>query len=278
MKSYKTVFFKKGEDVLHVLEWQFTYIMSKITKSPMRKNSFLYKLLYKALYFGRDLLDQDIFPTIEKYCKGNVLDVGGRDFFIKAKSHKVIFSKWTTVESSLDEYRTTNDERHSLVLGDGCNLKFGNNTFDTVLNLHVLEHVFEPVKMIKEAARVLKRNGYAIFLVPNAATLHMAPDHYYNFTRFWIEKAIQEAGLKIVKLKPLGGLWRTIAVRLFYFFLKSVRVSGMTTKQDRRNIFFYALFPLAFLYAMVNIPLTLLLSLGDLTEDPNDHLVVARKK
>lgn len=244
----------------------------------MKKNGLSYKLLYKVLYFGRDLLDQDIFSTLEKYCKGNVLDVGGRDFFIKIKSHNVTFSKWTTVESSLNEYYPTDDKRHHFVLGDGCNSKFGNSTFDTVLNLHVLEHVFEPIQMVKEASRVIKKSGYAIFLIPSGATLHMAPNHYYNFTRFWIEEAMQEAGLKIIELKPLGGLWKTITVRLFYFFLKSARVPGMTTKYDKRNIFFYVLFPLASLYAIVNIPLTLLLSLGDLTEDPNDYLVVARKK
>lgn len=247
-------------------------------KSPMRKYSFAYNFLYRVLYIGRDFLRRDMFTAVRKYCNGKVLDVGGRDFFLKAKDRKVTFSKWITVEPTLDGYYPIDDKRYQFVLGDGCALKFKNNTFDTVLNLHVLEHVFEPIKMVKETARVLKKNGYAIFLIPSSATLHMAPDNYYNFTRFWIERVMYNHGLKIVELMPLGGLWTTIATRLFYFFLKSARVTGMSTKYARRNILFYLILPLASVYAVISIPITLLFSLGDLTEDPNDHLVVAKKQ
>lgn len=251
--------------------------MAKMNKNPMSKHSFAYNLIYKLLYSGRDFLRASIFSTIKKYCRGDVLDVGGRDFFLKAVKRQVNFSKWVTLEISNDEYYPDKDPRHIFVIGNGCNLKFKNNSFDTVLNFHVLEHVYEPIKMVKEAARVLKKDGYAIFLIPCSATLHMAPDHYYNFTRFWVEKVFQEHGLEIAELKPLGGLWQTITARLFYFFLKSVRMTGMSTKFDKRNALFYFLFPLASLYAIVSIPMTLLFSTGDLTEDPNDYLVVARK-
>lgn len=244
----------------------------------MKKNDLVYNYLYKLLYIGRDFFRRDMFTVIRKYCKGNVLDVGGRDFFLKAKAHGVIFSRWTNLESTFDEYYPVIDSRYQFVVGDGCELKFKDNTFETVLNLHVLEHVFEPIQMVKETSRVLKKNGYAIFLIPNSATLHMTPHHYYNFTRFWIKKVMEDQGLKIIELKPLGGLWQTISARLFYFFLKSIRVSGMSTKYDRRNLVFYLLFPAACLYALVSIPITLFFSLGDLTEDPNDHLVVVKKR
>ena len=244
---------------------------------PMKNKSFQYILLHRVLYLGRDFLRKDIFKIGKKYCKGNVLDIGGRDFFLKAKARGFTFSKWTNIEVSLDEYYPVDDDRYKFIIGDGCNLKNKANTFDTVLNIHVLEHVFEPIKMVKEAARVLKKGGYAIFLIPSAATLHMAPHHYYNFTRFWIEKVMKDEGLKIIMIRSLGGLWQTIAARLFYFFLKSVKVAGMSTDYDKRNIIFYLLLPLTFLYALINIPITLLFSLGDLTEDPNDHLVVVKK-
>lgn len=244
----------------------------------MEKNSYTFKLLYNVLYKIRDLLKKEIFDTAAKYCEGNVLDVGGRDFFFKAKKNGFKFSQWTNLEVNKEEYYPTNDDLFKFVIGDGCNLKFKNNTFDTVLNIHVLEHVFEPILMVKEAARVLKNGGYAIFLVPNSSILHLAPGHYYNFTRFWIEKVMDKYGLEIIELKPLGGLWQTIASRLAHFFLKSARVAGMSTNKNHRNIIFYLLFPLAFLYALINIPLTLVLSLGDLTEDPNDHLVVVKKR
>lgn len=237
-----------------------------------------HNILYKLLYFGRDFIKREIFNTVKKYCKGSVLDIGGRDFFQKAKKHGFNFSKWTTLEVTIDEYYPVDDKRFQFVVGDGCNLKFKNNTFDTILNIHVLEHVFEPIKMVKEAARVLKKGGHAVFLIPNSATLHMAPNHYYNFTRFWIKRVMSENGFIIVSCQPLGGLWQTISARLFFFFLKSARISGMSTKFNKRNMMFYILFPATALYALFSLPVTLFFSLGDLTEDPNDHLVVVRKR
>lgn len=234
-------------------------------------------LLYKILYIGRDFFRKDIFLAVKKYCQGKVLDVGGRDFFLKAKDRGVTFSKWINIELTDDEYYPVDDSRYQFVVGDGCHLKYKNNTFDTVLNLHVLEHVFEPIQMVTEAARVLKKGGVGIFLIPVGSTLHMAPNHYYNFTRFWIEKVMKDQGLNLISCKPLGGLWQQIAARHFYFFLKSAKVTGMSTDNDQRNALFYLLFPLAVLYSLISIPVSLIFSLGDLTEDPNDYLVVIKK-
>jgi SAM-dependent methyltransferase len=51
-------------------------------------------------------------------------------------------------------------------LGDG--LPFGDETFDIVVSVWVLEHLAAPAGVFAEAARVLKRGGHFIFLTPNA--------------------------------------------------------------------------------------------------------------
>ena len=51
----------------------------------------------------------------------------------------------------------------------------------------------------------------------------------------------------------------------------------VTTAENRRGPLFYLLLPVMCLYAAVSVPVCLLLSLGDLSEEPNNHLVVARK-
>jgi hypothetical protein len=45
----------------------------------------------------------------------------------------------------------------------------------------------------------------------------------------------------------------------------------------RRPLLFYLLLPFMVAYARVSIPIGLVLSLGDMVEEPNNHLVVARK-
>lgn len=219
-----------------------------------------------------------MFGVLRQYCRGNVLDVGGWDFFLTAKTKGISFQSWTTLECAPEMMLHIHDPRFRCVLGDGCCMSFDSNSFDTVLNIQVLEHVFDPLAMVKEIARVLKPDGYGVFLIPQTNPMHLAPHHYYNFTRFWIREAMEQGGLTIIELTPIGGMWASIASDLVYFFLKSFRCEGWSVKECRRSVFFYLLFPVMALYALVGIPICLLLSIGDLTEDANNHLVVVQKK
>ena len=49
---------------------------------------------------------------------------------------------------------------------DITDIKFQNNTFDCILCSHVLEHILDDNKAIRELYRVLKPNGWAILQVP----------------------------------------------------------------------------------------------------------------
>ncbi|MBM4402093.1 MAG: methyltransferase domain-containing protein [Candidatus Cloacimonetes bacterium] len=219
-----------------------------------------------------------MFAALNKYCNGNVLDVGGGDFYKTAKKKNLNFDSWITLEPSTEDKPKIKDARFRFVAGDGCQMPFEGSKFDTVLCIQVLEHVFKPIKMVAEISRVLKPQGHAVFLIPQTATLHLAPYHYHNFTRFWIKEVMQHADLKILQLKPLGGIWSSTASHLFYFFLQSMRFKTMSAKECERNIFFYLLYPIMVLYAVISIPICLLFSLGDLSEEPNNHLVVVQKQ
>ncbi len=234
-------------------------------------------LLEKLLFLARDIHARKIYPQMRRHVHGTVLDVGGWDFYLTAKRKRFNFDHWTTLEHSPERVLQISDPKFQLVVGDGCQMQFAAESFDTVLNLQVLEHVFEPIRMVQEVGRVLKPNGIAIFLIPQTGTLHMAPHHYYNFTRYWIEEALHRSKLKIIDLKPIGGVWATIGSRMIYFFLQSFRATGRSSEDCKRNALFYILFPFMTLYALLSIPLVLVLSLGDLTEEANNHFVIAKK-
>jgi 2-polyprenyl-3-methyl-5-hydroxy-6-metoxy-1,4-benzoquinol methylase len=62
---------------------------------------------------------------------------------------------------------------------DRENLPYENNFFDIVVALDVIEHVFDPISMLKEAYRVLKRGGKFILSTPNI----LYEEYLKNFVR-----------------------------------------------------------------------------------------------
>lgn len=63
---------------------------------------------------------------------------------------------------------TTTDLNSPLadVKADICNLPFDNNSFDVILCNHVLEHIPDDTKAMKELYRILKPNGWGVFQIP----------------------------------------------------------------------------------------------------------------
>lgn len=235
------------------------------------------RLLSRLMYWARDVRSRALFEALRRHARGDVLDVGGWDFVDSVKRRGIAFDTWTILEVERQTVDLEPDPRVRLILGDGCAMGFGDAAFDTVVNVQVLEHVFEPIRMMEEMTRVLKPGGTLVLLLPTTSTLHMAPHHYYNFTRYWSEEILRRCGLETVQLQPLGGVWSSMASHLVYFFLQSLRFSGMSAPEIRRSIWFYLLYPAMLLFAAFAFPVCMLLSLGDLAEEPNNHLVVARK-
>lgn len=227
--------------------------------------------------WARNLRSAALFAALERHASGDVLDVGGWDFFLSVRDNpRIRFKTWTTLDAEA-RLLDAADARHRAVAGDGERMAFPDASFDAVLSVQVLEHTFDPLAMVREISRVLRPGGAAVFLIPQTSVLHQAPGHYYNFTRFWIIKAADAAGLEIVALEPLGGRWSSTASHMVHFFLQAFGAPGYSTAEARRGPVFYLLLPLMCLWAALSVPVCLLLSLGDLTEEPNNHLVVARK-
>jgi len=78
---------------------------------------------------------------------------------------------------------------------DGCNLKFGDNTFDAIISFDVLEHTRaeDQEKFISETARTLKPEGTLYIGCPNA-TVSMGnnPHHFKELTRKELECRLQK--------------------------------------------------------------------------------------
>jgi SAM-dependent methyltransferase len=234
-------------------------------------------LLLRLLYRARDWRSRALFDALARHARGDVLDVGGWDFYLTAKRQGVRCASWTTLEHDPARLPDVREPEFRAVHGDGCAMEFGDASFDTVLSIQVLEHVFEPFKMVTEMARVLRPGGTAVLLIPQTSTTHLAPHYHGNFSRYWIREAMHRAGLEIVEHRPLGGIWSSMASHQFYFFLQAARVNGMSDREIARGPLFPLFLPLQVLWAALSLPVCLFLSLADLHEEPNNHLVVARR-
>lgn len=53
------------------------------------------------------------------------------------------------------------------IVARGDELPFEENSWDFVLSSHVLEHIFDPIKALKEWHRVIKPQGYICIIIPD---------------------------------------------------------------------------------------------------------------
>jgi SAM-dependent methyltransferase len=229
-------------------------------------------------YRGRNFQYRALFDVLRRHTRGRVLDVGGGTFVRDAISSGVGFDEWTVVEPYGGDLPVIDDPRVRVVVGDGCALEQPDGSYDTVLSIHVLEHVFEPMAMMNELRRVARPGGTIVVMVPQTANIHHIPRHYHNFTRYWLEESARHLDLDVLEYHALGGAWLTVASRLLLQYPAAFGVDGYAHPGARRGWRFWVLFPVGIIVSVVTFPFAMLLSLGDLEEEANNHLVVFRTR
>ena len=91
------------------------------------------------------------------------------------------------------------------VFGDGLQLPFSDQCFDSVLLLDVLEHLREAPKALSEAARVLKPGGTLILQVPFLYPLHDEPYDFQRWTSHGLRRAVEKHGVEIREITHHGN-------------------------------------------------------------------------
>jgi SAM-dependent methyltransferase len=99
-------------------------------------------------------------------------------------------------------------------LYDGVRLPFPDRSFDTVLNVQVLEHTPFPGRLVCEMSRVLADDGLLILVAPFQFRLHEQPHDYFRFSSHGLRHLCEEAGLEVLETRPQGGMWSVICHKL----------------------------------------------------------------
>jgi ubiquinone/menaquinone biosynthesis C-methylase UbiE len=109
-------------------------------------------------------------PILDEYARGTKLNIG---------SGSAIGTGWTNLDMNPDSGADVIHDLHNLPL------PFGDETFDTVLASHVLEHIQreKTLSLVFDVARILKTGGRFIVAVPYAthAVAYACPLHTQLF-------------------------------------------------------------------------------------------------
>ncbi|ORB78429.1 MULTISPECIES: class I SAM-dependent methyltransferase [Mycobacterium avium complex (MAC)] len=172
----------------------------------MARSFVLFPTLFNSSrwYLDRWVLDASRVGTAKSFC---VLDAGAgiapyRKHFGHVTYETADFGEVSKEYSQLDHI---------------CRLEqlpMADETYDLVLCTQVLEHVPEPLPVLRELRRVLKPGGEAWVSAPLFYEEHETPYDFCRYTQFAWRRMAAEAGFTVESLEWLEGYYGTISYQL----------------------------------------------------------------
>lgn len=200
----------------------------------MKNNIGLVRKFYrKILYRDIDKIYAKHFNQKQMPKKNKkVLDIGMGFGFDLIKKYREGYDCYgfDNDKSRVDKTSTMfkkNNVNAILKVGIATNIPFGKNFFDEVICSHVIEHVKDDRKCLKEILRVLKKNGVLYLRVPNIHNLHTKfhikigsknpytdRTHVREYERDSLVKMLEKIGFKIKSVKQ-SGFFLPVGIKFF---------------------------------------------------------------
>lgn len=133
----------------------------------------------------------------QKPLSGRVLDVGGgRKARYIGHFPSGVHLESVNIDPNIDP---------TWLIEPGALFPVDDASFDHVICLNTLEHVYDPRPMLEDVLRVLKPGGTAYITVPFIFRIHAHPDDYFRATPSWWKETMRLSGFSRLELQPL--LW-----------------------------------------------------------------------
>lgn len=139
---------------------------------------------------------------------GRLLDIGcGRGSFLAGMRD----AGWDVAGAEFSE-ETASYARQAYGVPVATDLTFSDGSFDVITINHVLEHIPDPVAMLRDCYRLLKKDGLLVVAVPNIDSLqaqfgkgkwfHLdVPCHLYQFSEQGLVGLLRAEGFRIIRTK-----------------------------------------------------------------------------
>jgi len=145
---------------------------------------------------------------------GTIVDIGSSDCWMFRD-----VAKDRTVFVDIDPEAGKKCKGLNFCLADAHNLPFVDNSFDVAVLGDVLEHVENPIRVLREAYRVCRRKLLITVPLEHEWEPHVKPfanpDHIRFYSERMLRRHLREAGIKnfdLIKIK--GGGWVFLAVEV----------------------------------------------------------------
>jgi SAM-dependent methyltransferase len=135
-----------------------------------------------------------------------VLDAGAGD-----APYRELFEHCEYVTADWENSPHT-DAARSDIVGSLEALPVEDCSFDAALNTQVLEHVAEPVAVLRELNRVLRPGGRLYLTVPLVGELHEEPYDFFRYTPYGLRHVLSKAGFEVESVTPRNGFFTTLAM------------------------------------------------------------------
>jgi SAM-dependent methyltransferase len=99
--------------------------------------------------------------------------------------------------------------RAAVTLNPDGSVPADDESFDAVLSTQVLEHVRDPALYLSEAHRLLKPGGRLLVSTHGTFIYHPDPEDLWRWTAAGLERAVENAGFRVVRVEGMLGLLPT---------------------------------------------------------------------
>lgn len=183
-----------------VYERPLSYYATNTDEGGKRQNILSALAAEPHCYYGNQIKRDDVIKQTAAKGALNVLDLGCgdgryRDLFVESGN------RFIGLDISIDH--------RPEIQGVGYSLPFRDEVFDYIICDGVLEHVYDPFRVVGEVYRVLKKGGEGYFYVPFFYKNHGAPYDFYRYTKSGFHYLLKD--FVRIEIYAFGGFFSALS-------------------------------------------------------------------
>lgn len=148
-------------------------------------------------YGTKSFLRREEYAALSKLSiDGKILDIGGSK---KSGYHELIKGEHEILTGNIDSSYDCD-----VIFDAQKTWPIESNSYEGVLLINVLEHIYAYDACLEETYRVIASGGIVVGVVPFMFNVHGSPSDYFRYTRFTIEQVLKEKGFREIEIQELG--------------------------------------------------------------------------